>query len=257
LFGGSYADFSNGVAVAADNGYFVVGATNSLGAGGLDVYLLKFNSLGSVMWQKTFGGPFDDDGFAVVALPDGGCVIAGWINASGTENSDIYMVRTDSAGNKVWEKVLGGPEKDIGSAMIQTTDGGFLISGYTTSFGVEGTDAYLLKTDANGNLLWQKTYGGAGRDDARAVAATPDGGYILVGSSTPAGADNSDVYLVKTGPSGNLQWERRIGGPDNETGMSVIATSDRHYVITGSISPASDIFNTDLYLLKVDSLGRL
>ena len=257
LFGGTYADFGNDAAVATDNGYFVVGATNSFGAGGLDVYLLKFNSLGSVIWQKTFGGPFDDDGFAVVALSDGGCVAAGWTNSSGTENTDLYLVKTDSAGNKVWEKVLGGPEKDIGSAMIKTADGGFLISGYTTSFGVEETDAYLLKTDAGGNLLWQRTYGGAGRDDARAVAATPDGGYILVGSSTSAGADYSDVYLVKTGPSGNLQWERRIGGPGNEAGMSVIATSDRHYVIAGSIAPASDIFNADLYFLKVDSLGRL
>jgi hypothetical protein len=254
-FGGGNYEIGNGITPAAGGGYFIAGATSSFGAGGLDAYLIKTDDTGGVVWQKTFGGISDDYAFTVVATGDGGCVTAGWTASSGNGYGDVFVVRTDAGGAKVWEKTFGGDAKDIGYALAATPDGGFLVVGSTYSFGAGMSDVFLLRLNASGDLAWQRTYGGMDDDDGYALTVLPDGSCTVAGSTTSSGAGGSDLYLLKVGPTGNLIWQRNIGGPGNEIGRSVIFSSDDYYVAAGMA--CTDIYLCDLYLVKVNNEGQL
>jgi hypothetical protein len=133
-----------------DGGFIITGITNSVGAGGYDVYLVKTDSLGDTLWSRTYGGTGDDEGMSVKQTLDGGYIIVGWTNSFGAGDYDIYLIRTDSLGDTLWTRTYGGVFNDGGYSVQQTTDGGYIIAGYTNSFGAGGFDVYLIKTDANG-----------------------------------------------------------------------------------------------------------
>jgi len=176
-----------------DGGYVLLGYSNSFG--GSNVYLVKTNSNGNLLWSKIYGGrTSNSSGFALEQTNDGGYII------TGITNFDVYLIKTDSIGSTQWSKSYIGLTNDYGESVKQTTDGGYIICGYTDSYGAGGTDALLIKTNATGDTIWTKVYGGTGDDRGLSVRQTTDGGYVLFGASdAPV---NGAFYLIKTDANG-------------------------------------------------------
>ena len=139
-----------------DGGYAITGSTSG------DFYLVKTDSTGNMQWSNFYGGANEDFGYSVVQTSDGGYAITGDTFSFGAGGRDIYLVKTDSTGNMIWNKTFGGTNDDYGVSLVQTSDGGYAIAGHTFSFGVGSIDFYLVKTDSAGNMQWNKTYGGTG-----------------------------------------------------------------------------------------------
>jgi len=186
----------------SDGGYIIAGWTWSFGADD-DAYLIKTDANGNTVWTKTFGGSDQDVGYSVQQTSDGGYIIAGWTDSFGAGMLDVYLIKTDANGNTVWTKTFGGSEWEEGNSVQQTSDGGYIIAGYTESFGAGESDVYLIKTNANGDTIWTKTYGGTNDDEGYSVQQTSDGGYIIASGTNSFGAGESDVYLIKTDANGN------------------------------------------------------
>jgi len=244
----------------SDSGYIISGTVGSSGSSnGIDVYLLKLNTNGIKLWSKKLGGAADDVSTCIRQTSDGGYVSLGCTNSFGAGNTDIYLVKTNSNGDTLWTKTYGGPGSDGGTNSRQnleiTSDNGFIIGSFSNSFGVNGTDAYLIKTNATGDTLWTKTYGGTGSEVIYNVNQAHDGGYIFTGYTNSFGAGNNDVYVVKTNALGDTLWTRAFGGINNDLGQSVVEASDKGYLIAGYTNSFGS-GNNDVLLIKTDSLGN-
>ena len=252
-FGGSSTDSGRSVQQTTDGGYIIAGTSQSFGAGDPEVYLVKTDPNGNSQWQKTLvlSDSYYDSGYSVQQTTDGGYIIAGETYSFVTGSYDVYLIKTDPNGNSQWQKTFGGGAYDYGYSVQQTSDGGYIIAGDTSSFGEPFSDVYLVKTDPNGNSQWQKTFGGSDGDYGRSVQQTSDGGYIIAGATYSFGAGSSDVYLVKTDSAGNSQWQKTFGGSGWDYGYSVQQTSDGGYIIAGYTASSS------VYLIKTDSCGNL
>ena len=194
-FGGSGNDDAYSVHQTSDGGYILAGRTRSYGAGGNDFWLVKTDSDGNEQWDKTFGGSDHDDAHSVQQTSDGGYIIAGNTHLDGADKSDFWLVKTDSDGNKEWDKTFGGSGNDCAQSVHQTSDGGYILAGDTGSYGAGSFDFWLVKTDSDGNKEWDKTFGGSDGDIAHSVQQTSDGGYILTGTTHSYG----DFWLIKIG----------------------------------------------------------
>jgi len=255
-YGGTNTDAGNSVQQTLDGGYIVVGYSYSFGIGLSDVYLIKTNVSGDTLWTRTYGGANFDCGFSVQQTSDGGYIIAGSTSSFGAGYDDVYLIKTNASGDTLWTRTYGGTSSDEGLSVQQTSDGGYIIAGPTTSFGAGSFDAYLIKTNASGDTLWTRTYGGVGDDEGYSVQQTTDGGYIIVGPTTSFGAGGYDVYLIKTNTSGDTLWTRTYGGTDNEWSYSVQQTSDRGYIIAG-YTRSFGAGGADVYLIKTDGNGNV
>jgi ribosomal protein S11 len=151
-----------------------------------------------VTFAKTYGGTGSDNASSVQQTSDGGYMVAGYTESFGAGGSDIFLIKTDASGNVIWAKTYGGTHSDYASSVQQTSDGGYIVAGYTFSFGAGINDIFLIKTDANGNVIWAKTYGGTAYDYAYSVQQTSDGGYIVAGYTRSFGAGGDNVFLIKT-----------------------------------------------------------
>jgi outer membrane protein assembly factor BamB len=252
-FGGTNGDRGYSVQQTTDGGYIITGETNSFGNGNLDVYLIKTDENGNELWSQTFGGTNGDIGYSVQQTTDGGYIITGSTNSFGNGSVDFYLIKTDENGNEQWSKTFGGEEFDKGYSVQQTTDGGYIITGSTNSFGNGSGNVYLIKTDENGNEQWSKTFGDDYNNYGHSVQQTTDGGYIITGLTYYLG---SDVYLIKTDENGNEQWSQTLGGENFDYVYSVQQTTDGGYIITGY----TDSFGNggyDVYLIKTDGYGNL
>lgn len=215
-----------------------------------------------VEWDKTFGGPNNDTGFSVQQTQDGGYVILGNTRSYGAGEEDIWLIKTDPEGNETWNKTLGGIDSDWGYSMQKTSDGGYIITGSTDSYGAGLSDVWLIKTDFEGNEVWNKTFGGIDNDSGRLVQQTPDGGYIIFGNTRSYGAGDEDIWLIKTDAEGNESWNKTFGDTDNNGVKSVKQTSDGGYIIAGETGPSEffgnpDDFMNEIWLIKTDSSGNL
>jgi arginine repressor len=256
-FGGTNNEFGLSVQQTSDGGYIIVGSSGQFVSPGGDVYVIKTDSNGYMLWSKTLGGTNHDAAYSVQQTSDGGYIIAGWTLTSGWSGLNAYLVKTDPNGDMLWSKTFVGTSQAAANSVQQTSDGGYIIAGYTYSTsGTDEGDAYLVKTDKNGDMLWSKTFGGAGWDSARAVLQTPDAGYIIVGYTSSFGVPGGDVYLVKTDSNGNMLWSKISGIVRNYPFSGDIQqTSDGGYIIAGSTS--SETNWQDAYLIKTDSNGNI
>jgi hypothetical protein len=254
-FGGSDTDNGNSTQQTIDGGYIIVGSTSSFGNGGHDVYLIKTNSNGEEEWNKTFGGSENDVGFSTQQTTDGGYIISGITISFGNGDYDVYLIKTNSNGDEEWSKTFGGSEYDYGSSVQQTTDGGYIITGWTKSFGNGGNDVWLIKTDSQGTEEWTKTFGGSDSDRGESVQQTTDGGYIISGRTSSFGNGNYDVYLIKTNSNGEEEWNKTFGGSENDAGFSTQQTTDGGYIISGITSSFGN--GGDIWLIKTNSQGNV
>ncbi|TET45521.1 T9SS type A sorting domain-containing protein [candidate division TA06 bacterium] len=209
---------------------------------------------GMITFEKTYGGTSWDWGTSVQQTPDGGYVVAGFTESFGAGLWDFYLVKTDSMGTVTWDTTYGGNLDDASYSVQQTLDGGFIIAGFTESFGAGYRDFYLVKTDSLGNLLWDATYGDSSSYEiGSSVQQTSDGGYIVVGRTM--GPSSTNVYLVKADSLGNLTWDATYGDSLYQGGYSVVQTQDGGYIIAGSTYLFFGSDSSDVYLIKTDSLG--
>jgi len=197
-YGGSHSDWGHSVQQTSDGGYVIAGWTLSFGAGRFDVYLVKTDSSGDSLWARTYGRSRSDYGYSVQQTSDGGYIIAGYTESFGPGGYDVWLLKADSSGHLLRTRTYGGSRTDCGYSVQQTSDGGYVIAGWTLSFGAGRGDVYLLKTDSSGDTLWTRTYGGSSDDIGYSVQQTADGGYIVAGRTRSFGAGDGDVYLIKT-----------------------------------------------------------
>jgi len=203
-------------------------------------------------WNKTFGGTDNDSALSVQQTSDGGYIIAGCTESYGAGSYDFWLIKTDSKGNKEWDNTFGGTDEDWAFSTQQTSDGGYIVAGYTMSYGTGWVNAWLVKTDSEGNKEWDKTFGGT--NSAYLVQQTSDDGYIIAGLSVSFGTTWADFWLVKTDSNGNMQWDKIYGGTGDEVAFSVRQTSDEGYIIAGTTM--QDIGLGDFWLVKTNSEGN-
>jgi hypothetical protein len=254
--GGEKFDAGVSLIQTSDGGYAIAGYTESFGAGEKDVYVVKLDANGNLQWTKTIGGPESEEGNSLIQTSDGGYAITGYTRSFGAGEWDVYVVKLDANGNLQWTKTIGGKGWDVGNSLIQTSDGGYAITGLTQSFGAGGADVYVVKLDASGNLQWTKTFGGKNDDGGISLVQTSDGDYAIAGSTRSFGAGEADVYVVKLDANGNLQWTKTIGGKKHDVGSSLIQTSDGGYAITGA-TKSFGAGEADVYVVKLDAKGNL
>jgi hypothetical protein len=249
-FGGIYDDVGYSVQQTKDGGYIIVGETQSFRPGSTveDVYLIKTDANGNETWSKTFGGTDFDLGKSVQETSNGGYIIVGRTWSFGAGDADFYLIKTDANGNETWSKTFGGTDIERGQSVQETTDGGFIITGRTWSFGGGRADVYLIKTDANGNETWSKTFGGTDWESGNSVQETADGGYIIAGEKCPCPEGTGDVYLIKTDANGNEIWSKTFGGIGQEVGTSVQEIASGEYIIAGDTNSFGN-GGYDVYLI--------
>jgi hypothetical protein len=232
-YGGPATEYGYDIRQLSDAGFIVVGSTRSWGAGDADVYLLRLNFMGGVIWSRTYGGAGKDVGRSVRTIT-GGFIIGGGTSSFGAGYEDFYLIRTDENGDTLWTRAYGGPGGESAFGARQTPDDGFVLCGATGSFGVGYSSMYVVKTNYYGDTLWTNTYGGAKADMGYGIEVALDGGLIMVGSTASYGAGDYDIYLVKTDPYGAVEWEKNYGGTQSDQGYSVRPVSDGGYLIAGT-----------------------
>jgi hypothetical protein len=250
-YGGLGDDWALSVVQTSDGGYVLAGLTDSSGAGCNDFYLVKTDSAGNAYWTRTYGGSGDDDAYSVIQMSDGGYALAGSTDSFGAGSYDFWLVKTDSAGNMQWNQTYGGAGNDYAYSVVQTSDGGYGLAGYTNSFGGVSYDFWLVKTDSAGNMQWNQTYGGLGDEKAYSLVQTTDGGYALAGcKSYPIRMLNAVFWLVKTDSVGNAQWNQTYGSAvDIDKAYAVVQTADGGYALAG-------VKGSDFWLVRTDSSGN-
>jgi type II secretory pathway pseudopilin PulG len=254
--GGPGDDVGYSIQQTSDEGYVITGYTSSFGAGDYDVFVIKLDSSGNLSWAKTIGGPGYDAGSSIQQTSDGGYVITGETQSFGAGNGDVFVIKLDSSGNLSWAKTIGGTSDDRGRSIQQTSDGGYVITGRTYSFGAGGYDVFVIKLDSSGNLSWTKTIGGRDVEWGSSIQQTSDGGYVITGGTYGFGAGDWDVFVIKLDSSGNLSWAKTIGGTNYDAGRSIQQTSDGGYVITGhTLSFGAGSY--DVFVIKLDSSGDI
>ena len=278
-FGGSGQDYGHSVQQTSDGGYIISGSTRSFGEGNQDIWLIKTNSQGQEEWNQTVGGGSNTEtGYYVQQANDGGYIITGNTNSNGDNITEVWLIKIDSQGQEEWNHTFGGigGYDDVGRSVQQTTDGGFVITGYTWEVYGNGGDLWLIKTDSQGNEEWSRIFGGEYPDRGYSGQPTTDGGYILTGKSyfyyqSDGRWNNGDVRLIKTDSQGNEEWDKTFGGSKEGTyidgygttryfeeyGSSVQQTSDDGYIITGMRNRFDDNDdNEDVLLIKTDNQGN-
>ncbi len=252
--GGTNWDLGNSVIQTTDGGFAIAGWTRSFGVGGSDFFLVKFSSTGSYEWSHAVGGTSDDLGYSVVQTSDSGFAVAGYTYSFGAGGRDLFLVKFSSTGAYQWSRAAGGTDDDYGMSVIQTTDGGLIVAGYTYSFGAGSYDFFLVKFSSAGAYQWSRALGGASYDQGISVVQTSDGGLAVAGATNSFGAGAGDLYLVRLTSTGVFKWSFVVGGMDADIGYSVIQTTDGGYAVAGhtySFGAGSD----DFILAKFDSVG--
>ena len=247
-YGGSGHDVADEVVQTSDGGYALAGYT-SFGAGYFDFWLVKTDEFGNMLWNKTYGGSRADVCYTVIERGEE-YILAGFTESFGAGGKDCWLLMTDSIGNLEWNKTYGGVNEDKAHFGVQTSDGGYVLAGYTTFSGAEGRDFWLVKTDTSGNMEWNKTYGGVGHDDAWSVKQTSDGGFIVAGITGEIIGGPGDVgesLVIKTDSAGNVQWQWQTYAGTHFP-LSVIQTGDGGYCVAGQFGPWPQ---GDLWLIKI------
>jgi hypothetical protein len=231
---------------------YVITGYASVQSGSPYVYLFKTDQDGTLLWSRYFGGGYDI-GYSLCRTNDGGFAIAGRTDSFGYGSADVYVIKVNDSGAPQWTKTYGGAAYDEGRSIEQTSDGGYIIAGYTSSFGHGNADVYLVRTDENGDTLWTRTYGGTALDKGYSAIQRDDGGFLITGVTSSFGNGGYDVYLIRTKENGDTMWTKTFGGSDYDQGFSTIRTIDGGYIIVG-VSSTLDYYY-DIYVIKLNELG--
>jgi len=254
-YGGDKDDEPHGLVPTLDGNYLAVGATELFGGAGFDLWLVKVDTGGNLLWSRTYGDSLDEIGYDLDRVGDG-FVVVGMTESFGVGFADFYLLRIDASGDTLWTRTYGGLDDDIGMAVRATPDGGFILAGATSSYGAGSYDVYLIKTDSLGDTIWTRTYGGPGWEGAFDLCISADSGYVIVGETYSFGFGLSDVYLLKVNRDGDLLWQKTHGYADDDRGYCIQSTPDRGFIIAG-ITRGEHGSDWDIYFLKTDAQGNI
>ena len=207
-----------------------------------------FSQAPEIQWTKLFREYTLNVGYAIQQTSDGGYIIAGATSTVEGEDDDVFLIKTDENGDTLWTKTFGGVSSDVGYAIQQTKDDGYIIAGKTESFGAGQSDIWLIKIDTHGDTLWSKTFGGISKDYGYFVEQTTDGGYTIAGETSSFGAGGDDVWLIRTDSGGDTLWTTTFGDSSSNRYRSVQHTSDDGYVIAWQGSE-------NIWLIKIEDSG--
>lgn len=288
-YGGSKDESAQGIIKTLDGGYLITGQSLSndgdvTGHHGdsthYDSWIVKINSFGNLLWQKSFGGSGDEQSDYLIQNSDGNYVIIGYSNSIDGDVSvnngqhDIWIIVINSMGNLLSEKSFGGTNEDYPQAIHQTTDGGYVFTGSSASndgdltFNNGSWDAWIVKIDSSRNVVWQKSYGGSDNDGIYAIEQTHDNGFIAVGNSGSNDGDVTgnhgdwDVWAIRLDTLGNLLWQKSLGGSGFDASNDVKETKKHEFIIAGvSESSDGDVSinkgGKDIWIVLLDSIGNL
>jgi predicted secreted protein len=237
----------------SDGGFLLTGDTQSYGAGGTDAYLVKTDANGDMQWNRTYGGPMYETACGIWPTSDGGYAAMCTTNSYGAGGDDFWLIKIEADGKADWAKTYGGTADDTAYDVRQTADGGYALLGYTRSFGAGGQDVWLVKTDASGNMQWNKTYGGTGDDQGGNLILTADGGYAIPSYSTTGG---SHSWLIKVDQFGNMEWNQTYKIGAASWAYIGAPTTDGGYALVGAV-PNGVFGKRDAWLIKTDSSGNM
>lgn len=255
-YGGTDFDRAFFIQQTSDGGYVTAGYTASGGAGISDFWVLKLSLAGVIEWQYAYGGSGDDVAYAVQETSDEGYIIAGYTYSFGAGESDYWILKLTSEGVIEWQFTYGGIGEDTAYAIQETSDGGYIVAGYTHLFGALTSDTWILKLTSEGDVEWQHIYGGTSDDTAYSIQETSDGGYIVAGSTQYLGALDDDFWVLKLTSAGFFEWQRIYGGYGDDVPYFIKETSDEGYIVAGD----SDSFGnkeSELWILKLTSIGGI
>lgn len=256
-WGGSRRDYINGVSVDSNGNVYLAGRTDSFGAGDKDAFLLKYSAYGNLLWQKTWGGVGDDEANCVSVDSNGNVYVTGRTKSFGAGNWVVFLLKYSASGNLVWQKTWGGSYTDYPYSISVDSSGNVYVTGWSESFGAGGADAFLLKYSDSGNLVWQKTWGGSGRDYAHDVTVDSSGNVYLAGNTYVYGEGGyDDAFLLKYSSTGNLIWQKIWGGSGFDWAHDVSVDSNGNVYVTGS-TYSFGAGESDAFLLKYSSSGNL
>ena len=254
-YGGPGWEKAYSLVETSDGGYAMAGETFSDFTG--NFLVIKTDPDGNMEWNQTYGGALREIAYSLVETSDGGYAVAGYTWSFSSGEVDFWLVKTDSEGNMQWHQSYGGEGFDYAYSLIETSDGGFALAGYSNSFGAGENDFYLVKTDIYGNLMWNRTYGGIKSEKAYTLIEASDNGFVLAGETNSIEEDGYDFWLVKTDIYGNMVWNQTYRGLLEETAYSLISTSDGGYVLAGRSEDSSNYLTNDFLVVKTDELGNI
>ncbi|MEO0248824.1 MAG: hypothetical protein ABIN58_04645 [candidate division WOR-3 bacterium] len=255
-FGGAQNDYATSVARTTDGGVVVAGQTGSFGAGTVDFLVLKLNSSGGLSWARTFGGTSGDFAYSITQTSDGGFVVAGSTLSFGAGNYDLLVLKLNSSGGLSWARTFGGTGDDRAYSIIQTTDGGFAVAGWTASFGAGGLDFLVLKLNSSGGLSWARTFGGTNLDGGGFITQTADGGFAVTGYTLNFALGDTNFLVLKLNSSGGLSWARTFGGTNHDYAYSITQAADGGLAVAG-YTAGFGAGGDDFLVLKLNSSGGL
>jgi hypothetical protein len=254
-YGTAKNEWGESVVSTSDEGYLLLGTIASNLGFDHDIWLIKCNSFGDTMWTKIYGGSGVDEGYSCLENTNGNYIIAGGTDSFGMGGSDVWIFETNVNGDLLWSKTYGGQDYDGAYSIKKTNDDGYIIAGYTFSFGAGSGDFWILKTDSQGDTVWTKTFGGTERDIAFSIQQTNDGGYIVTGFTESFGVTYEDFWLLKLDINGDTLWTKIFGSIGFERGNSAYETSDSCFIVTGTTS--SNLNSYDILLIKFNRDGEI
>ena len=286
VYGGSDNDWGRSISKTSDSGYIVTGYSQSTDGnvtdnhGDYDYWILKLDSLGNIIWKKCYGGSGFDNAYRTIQTSDGNYLVVGFTESSDGQvtnfhgDQDYWILKLHPNGTIMWKKTLGGSLDEQASCVIETPDHDYVIAGYSASSDGDVTDniglkdMWVVKLSQSGNVIWKKSYGGNKDDGARWITLAPDGGYVICGFSASATHDATlnhgsyDYWIVKLNANGNLLWQKSLGGFDFEYSYFIEQDHDGNYLVSGlSFSTDGDVTGGhgggDYWIVKVDTLGNL
>jgi len=255
--GGSFYDKGQSVIELSDGGYLIAGNSQSsnhdlaFNHGMFDWWIVRINKAGNIVWKKTLGGTLEDYVRQVIATPDGNFLCIGETQSNNgdvtgyIESIDFWVIKINDSGNVIWKKCYGGTSIDRGYSACVASDGNLMIAGMTESetpyiennHGI--SDFLVIKIDLNGDIIWQKTYGGSDVDDCKSIKKTSDGGYLLCGNSRSSNGDLNnnkgelDVWIVKINANGDIQWQTNYGGSKSDYAKAIMEDKNGNFIIAG------------------------
>ena len=286
ILGGSDNETPFAIHQTSDGGYVVAGNTLSNDGnvsgnhGDYDAWVVKIDSSGTILWQKTLGGSGWEEAWDVQQTTDGGYIVAGRSGSSDGDltanygSLDYWIVKLSIVGEIQWQKSLGGSGLDLGYSVEQTTDGGYIVAGESDSQNGHitgnhgGSDYWVVKLNFEGKIEWEKSLGGGGIDRANDIHQTRDGGYIAFGQSNSNNGDvtdnhgNNDFWVIKLGETGDLVWQKALGGANDDFARSIQQTNDDGFIMTGQTqSNNGDVIGNDggadLWIVKINETGEI
>jgi|GEM_PF-922970 len=257
-YGGAANDEAHALAVMPDSGFVIAGTTSSFGGVTSQAgYVVRTDANGTMLWAKAITQNSDQQLFAVDVTNDGGCVVTGYTYVSSFRLFDIFAARLDASGNKQWIRNYGGSNSEQGFSVKQSLTGGFVIAGYTASFGTGQDDAFILRTQENGDVTWFNTYGTTDAERARTVLWGTGDGILISGQAkvqSPVGSIDND-FLLRTDTTGNVLWSKTYGPSVNVAVSWSSALCDDGGYVLGGLTGGFGAVQNDAYLIKTNDLG--